>query len=158
MPSSRGSFQPRDQTLVSRIVGGFFTSSPTREAPGWSICICKKQVLESFNINSLSSQYVPSIYSWEHITERSIVEQQGFRGTEVLQLVQRARTSQKREVNKSTINNYNRGTSLVVQWLRLHASTAGGTGSVPGRGTKITHGKREKEKKTTTKASSTKQT
>ena len=27
------------------------------------------------------------------------------------------------------------GTSLVVQWLRLHASTAGGMGSIPGLGT-----------------------
>ena len=25
------------------------------------------------------------------------------------------------------------GTSLVVQWLRLHASNAGGTGSIPGQ-------------------------
>ena len=25
----------------------------------------------------------------------------------------------------------------MVQWLRLRASTAGGTGSIPGRGTKI---------------------
>ena len=32
-----------------------------------------------------------------------------------------------------------RGTSLVVQWLRLHASTAGGTGSIPVQGTKIQH-------------------
>ena len=31
------------------------------------------------------------------------------------------------------------GTSLVVQWLRLRASTAGGTGSIPGQGTKIPH-------------------
>ena len=31
------------------------------------------------------------------------------------------------------------GTSLVVQWLRVGASTAEGTGSVPGRGTKIPH-------------------
>jgi len=29
------------------------------------------------------------------------------------------------------------GTSLGVQWLRLHASTAGGVGSIPGQGTKI---------------------
>ena len=29
------------------------------------------------------------------------------------------------------------GTSLSVQWLRFHASTAGGTGSTPGQGTKI---------------------
>ena len=28
------------------------------------------------------------------------------------------------------------GTSLVVQWLRLRASTAGGMGSIPGGGTK----------------------
>ena len=42
-------------------------------------------------------------------------------------------------------------TSLVVQWLRLCASTAGGIGSIPGWGTKIWHavqsGQKEKEKK-----------
>ena len=31
------------------------------------------------------------------------------------------------------------GISLVVQSLRLHASIAGGTGLIPGRGTKIPH-------------------
>ena len=31
------------------------------------------------------------------------------------------------------------GVSQVVQWLRLHASTAGGMGSIPGLGTKIPH-------------------
>ena len=31
------------------------------------------------------------------------------------------------------------GTSPAVQWLRLHASTAGGEGLIPGRGTKIPH-------------------
>ena len=30
-------------------------------------------------------------------------------------------------------------TSLAIQWLRLCASTAGGTGSIPGQGTKISH-------------------
>ena len=34
------------------------------------------------------------------------------------------------------------GTSLAVQWLRLHASTAGGVGSIPGRGTKMPHAKK----------------
>ena len=29
------------------------------------------------------------------------------------------------------------GNSLVVQWLELHASTAGGKGLIPGQGTKI---------------------
>ena len=32
-----------------------------------------------------------------------------------------------------------RGTSLVVQWLRLHAPNTGGLGSIPGQGTKIPH-------------------
>ena len=32
-----------------------------------------------------------------------------------------------------------KGNSLVVQWLELHASTAGGMGSVPGWGAKILH-------------------
>ena len=31
------------------------------------------------------------------------------------------------------------GISPVVQWLRLHASNAGGVGSIPGQGTKIPH-------------------
>ena len=47
-------------------------------------------------------------------------------------------------------------TSLVVQWLRLHSSTTGDTGSIPGQETKISHAmwhgqkkkKRKKEKAT----------
>ena len=39
------------------------------------------------------------------------------------------------------------GTSLVVQWLTLYASTAGGTGSIPGLGTKIPNAMQSKEKK-----------
>ena len=31
------------------------------------------------------------------------------------------------------------GDSLVIQWLGIHASTAGGKGSTPGWGTKILH-------------------
>ena len=31
------------------------------------------------------------------------------------------------------------GTSLVVQWLRTHTSTAGGMGSISGQGTKVPH-------------------
>ena len=31
------------------------------------------------------------------------------------------------------------GTSQAVQWLRLHASNAGGMGLIPGQGTKIPH-------------------
>jgi len=31
------------------------------------------------------------------------------------------------------------GTSLVIQWLRLHAPNAGDQGLIPGKGTKIPH-------------------
>ena len=41
-----------------------------------------------------------------------------------------------------------RGTSLVVQWLRLCASTSVGMGLIPGWGTKILHATRLGQKKT----------
>ena len=37
------------------------------------------------------------------------------------------------------LTKYIQGTSLVVQWLRLCASIAGGMGLIPGWGTKILH-------------------
>ena len=40
------------------------------------------------------------------------------------------------------------GNSLEVQWLGIHTSTAGGTGSIPGRGTKIPHAARRSQKQT----------
>ena len=43
-------------------------------------------------------------------------------------------------------------TSLVVQWLRFHASKAGDVGSIPGCETKIPHDTvQPKKKKSTTK-------
>ena len=43
-------------------------------------------------------------------------------------------------MNKATVNIYIyifvMGTSLMVQWVRLHAPNAGGPGSIPGRGTR----------------------
>ena len=41
MPSSRGSFQPRNRTGVSCIAGGFFTSWATREAPCYTSTVQK---------------------------------------------------------------------------------------------------------------------
>ena len=47
-----------------------------------------------------------------------------------------------------TLSQINRfWTSLAVQWLRLHASTAGGTGSIPVRGTKIPHAAQRGQKR-----------
>ena len=39
------------------------------------------------------------------------------------------------------------GNSLVVQWVGLHVSTAGGPGSIPGGGTKILQAARHSQKK-----------
>ena len=47
MPSSRGSSQARNQTRVSCIVGGFFTSCTTREAPQQLISISISSVAQS---------------------------------------------------------------------------------------------------------------
>ena len=38
------------------------------------------------------------------------------------------------------------GTSLLVQWLRLCASSVGGPGSTPGQGTKISHAAQHRQK------------
>ena len=46
-----------------------------------------------------------------------------------------------------TIKNKSQGTSLVVQWVRLGASTTGGTSSIPGQGTKIPHAMWQGQKK-----------
>ena len=43
----------------------------------------------------------------------------------------------KKEISLFKVNSS--GTSLVVQWLRLHASNAGGDGLIPGWGIKIPH-------------------
>ena len=43
------------------------------------------------------------------------------------------------------------GTSLGVQWLRLQASNAKGTGSIPGQGTKMPHAARHGQKTTKNK-------
>ena len=36
-----------------------------------------------------------------------------------------------------SFKNNHKGISLVVQWLRLHAPSAGGPGSIPGQGTRF---------------------
>ena len=44
-----------------------------------------------------------------------------------------------KEVGVIPPNKSSNGTSLAVQWLRLHASNAEDSGSTPSRGTKILH-------------------
>ena len=61
LPFSRGSSQPRDQTQVSHIAGGFFTGRATKEAPsylngGVNTCINRVQEKE-FEFGDCLSQY-----------------------------------------------------------------------------------------------------
>ena len=46
------------------------------------------------------------------------------------------------------VKNGSDGTSLAVQWFRLHAPNAGGTGLIPGQETKIPHDMQSCLKKT----------
>ena len=48
---------------------------------------------------------------------------------------------------QETEHTYTHETSLVVQWLRLHASKAGDVGSIAGRGNEIPHAMRWDKKK-----------
>ena len=52
----------------------------------------------------------------------------------------------KKKKKKETLKCTQTGTSLVVQWLRFCASTAGSIGLVSGWGTKILHGARCSQK------------
>ena len=47
MPSSRGSSQPRDQTCLSTLAGGLFTTNTT-----WKAFICLHQVPAGQHVNS----------------------------------------------------------------------------------------------------------
>ena len=62
--------------------------------------------------------------------EGRVWETRGFMGTVCTQFCREPKTALKKK---------NLGTSLAVQWLSLHASTARGMVSVPGQGTEIPH-------------------
>ena len=55
MPSSSGSSQPRDWTLVSSIAGGFFTMWAMKEAlnPAWDSLKNYRILLELYTIDKL---------------------------------------------------------------------------------------------------------
>ena len=56
-----------------------------------------------------------------------------------------------KEIALDLVGGLGLGTSLAAQWLRLHVSPTGGTGSIPGQGTKIPPavrcGQKKKKKK-----------
>ena len=55
MPSSRGSSQPRDQTQVPCIAGGFFTIWVTRDAHIWLSFQSKMQVYKLHNVHRMTA-------------------------------------------------------------------------------------------------------
>ena len=48
-------------------------------------------------------------------------------------VTERVRKREWRKCKKIPTMNISRGTSLAAQWLRLHVSNVGGTGSIPGQ-------------------------
>ena len=50
----------------------------------------------------------------------------------------------RKDLLEETSKDVTSGMFLAVQWLRFRASTAVGTGSIPGQGTKILHKKKKK--------------
>ena len=81
MPSSTGSSQPRDQTQVSHITGGFFTSWATREAQP-ILTICGSYVLQSWHKQWISELWtitprrntVGSVYGHNTLANRAIMK------------------------------------------------------------------------------------
>ena len=55
--------------------------------------------------------------------------------------------TQRRHWKRKILRNVAKGTSLVVQYLRLHVTNAGGMGSIPGQGTKVSHPCSQKQNK-----------
>ena len=50
---------------------------------------------------------------------------------------------QRKKITMTEIRSAQDGTSLVVQWPKLHTRNAGDLGSIPGQGTKLLHAQPE---------------
>ena len=59
VPFSRGSSQPRDQTQVSHIAGGFFTSRATREAQSYHMTQQSHYWAYTLRKPELKKTYIP---------------------------------------------------------------------------------------------------
>ena len=127
IPFSRGSSQPRDWTQVPHVVGGFFTSWATREANTW----------EAFSYLFSSKKH-----SWELWEDNFDL---------IKTLIGRSPLLQGEITSDLCKSKFEGGIPWSSRGLRLRASTAWGTGSIPGLGTKILlaciSAKRKKKKK-----------
>ena len=163
IPSSIGSSQPRDWTQVSHITGRFFTSWAIREA---QVCLKGQSTLwfRSHSICNLVWLWSPNLKygSWRdyksvnrliYVVLKQEKQSHGisagkwnpywevpaWSGHSHLKLRRVVYTSfvepELTLCSKGTLPE----TSLAFGWLRLRSPTAGGTGSIPGRGAKIPH-------------------
>ena len=118
MPSSRGSFGPRDWTLVSNIyctARGFFTTSTTFTQDERNFKVHTKFYTQVFILFLflIAPNYKP-FYVLQWANGLTVVH--SWHGTLL--------SNKERAI----------GTSPVVQGLRLQAPNAGGLGSIPGQG------------------------
>ena len=74
---SRGSSQPRDQTQVSRIVGGFFTIWVTRKAPNIYFTVPYQVLVAAYGIQFPDQEWNPGpqalgVQDLSHWTSREV--------------------------------------------------------------------------------------
>jgi len=120
IPFSRRSFWPRDLTWVSYVAGRFCTVWASGEVPRVYVYVMYR---EKICIDVCVCVYINIhiyIYMYMYLREREIDRE-------------RLRKTEWRKCKKMPTMNISRGTSLAAQWLRLHASNVGGTGSIPGQ-------------------------
>ena len=121
MPSSRGSSQPRDQTQVTGIAGGFFTIWATREAP-ICVCMCVCVYICTHIYGWRQWQPTPVFLPGESHGQRSLADYSPW-GCKELDMTERL-------IHTHTHTH----TTLVVKHVTASAGDVRDAGSVPGLG------------------------
>ena len=131
-PRHVGSFRTGARTRVPCISRQILNHCATREAPGNSILDTSftltrdtQSLPESWRVHFLN------MHPYLHLSISTTVIQASSTTWSVYH------TSLKTGLCWHHLKTLICGTSLVVQWLRLHAPNAGGLGSIPGQGTRF---------------------
>ena len=163
-PFSRGSSLPRDETRVPHTAGRVFPSRPPGGPHGQTLCWCStrrwldNQDVPLWGYNSSPSWTCGWFYKSTHVAKCPRIIYEDMSTTPFL-LPPNGCMQKLLKPKKGVLSNWAvlcqyqlpaLGVSLAVQWLRLHASNAGGTGSILGWGTELPHAVVQPEKKTKT--------
>ena len=101
MPSSRASFQPRDQTKASCVTGRFFTDGATSEA---------QEYWRRYSLPHLQGIFPTQELNWGLLHCRQILYQLSYQGSPVK--------------TKKTINKKKKKTQQLSRWEKIFANEA----------------------------------